>query len=74
LRTFVAALCGNYDGLWQWTLSTRGNAVKRANREAKPPAIKRGGPSSRPLFSDDLKHGQKFGTLTAANPFHREGD
>jgi len=73
LRTFVAGLCGNYDGLWQWTLSTRGNAVKRANREAKLPAIKRGGPRSR-LLCSDLKHGQKFGTLTAANPFHREGD
>ncbi len=36
--------------------------------------IKRGRPRCRLLFSEDLKHGQKFGTLTAANPFHREGD
>ncbi len=28
----------------------------------------------RTLFSEDLQHGQKFGTLTVANPFHREGD
>jgi len=28
----------------------------------------------RTLFSKDLQHGQKFGTLTVANPFHREGD
>jgi predicted nucleic acid-binding protein len=26
------------------------------------------------LFSEDLQHGQKFGTLTVENPFHREAD
>ncbi len=26
------------------------------------------------LFSEDLQHGQKFGTLTVENPFRREAD
>ena len=26
------------------------------------------------LFSEDLQHGQKFGTLTVKNPFRREAD